>query len=98
MDLSLAAFSWAMGWDHMRLFMAGAKTTGQAAAQTMRETRSSVRPWAILAMMLVVAGATSMRSARSVREMCWGSEDSTRLKVLVRTGRPERASKVRGVM
>ena len=47
-----------------------AARTGHAAAQTIRLTRSSHRPWATFAMMLLVAGATSIRSARSVSPMC----------------------------
>ncbi len=37
----MATFSWVIGFSHMRLFIAGAKTTGQAAALIIRLTRSS---------------------------------------------------------
>src|SRR5881394_2957198 len=96
--MSLVTFSWVMGFSHIRLFMAGQKMTGQAEALVIRLTMSSQRPWETLAMMLAVAGAMSIRSARSVREMCWGSEESRRLKASVWTGRALRAWKVRGVM
>src|SRR4051812_1451731 len=49
-------------------------------------------------MTLPVPGATNIKSARSVRPMCWGSLVSIKSNVSVRTLRPERASKVRGVM
>src|ERR1043165_3262525 len=87
-----------MGFSHIRLFIDGQKTTGQAEALIMRLTRSSVRPWATLARRFAVAGATSIKSARSVREMCWGSEESRRLKISVWTGRAERGWKGNGVM
>src|SRR5258706_14332054 len=71
----------------MRLFMLGQKTTGQAEALIIRLTRSSVRPWATLASRLAVGGAISIRAARSVSEMCWGSEESSKLKMSVWKGR-----------
>src|SRR5205823_3660151 len=83
--------------SHMRLFIAGAKTTGHAAAQIIKLTRSSHSPCATLAIMFAVAGATSIRSACSVSAMCCGSEDSTRSNVSVRTLRPESATNVSGV-
>src|SRR5665213_1695445 len=82
----------------MRLFIAGANTTGHAAAQTIRLTRSSHKPCATLAMILLVAGATSIKSARSVRAICCGSALSIRSNVSVCTRLAERASKVKGAM
>src|SRR5436309_102706 len=56
--LSFATFSCAIAFAHIRLFIAGANSTGHAAAHTIRLTRSSVIPCAIFARMLLVAGAT----------------------------------------
>ncbi len=49
----------------MRLFIAGATTTGQAAASAALVSRLSACPWASLAIVLALAGAIRYSSARS---------------------------------
>ena len=65
----------------MFTFMAGATSLGQVAAKKVVVSMSSARPQAALAMKLAVAGATAKRSAPSVREMCFTSQEKTRSKV-----------------
>ena len=55
----------------MRGFMAGAIKTGGFAESKRVERKSSPTPWANFPMTFAVAGAMSIRSALSVREM-WG--------------------------
>ena len=60
---------------NMREFIAGAISISQDPHDDIAsvETRSSAIPHAILAIVLAVAGATIIRSARSVSEMCFES-------------------------
>ncbi|CAM5486094.1 hypothetical protein STANM309S_04797 [Streptomyces tanashiensis] len=72
--------------------MAGAKTTGQRAVSSVLVSRSSARPWAALASMSAVAGATTTRSAAwPIRT--WGTS-WTESHTSVETGLPESADQV----
>ena len=56
---SIAMLSWTARFDHIASFMAGATTTGQREAITVAVTMSSDWPWAMRAITLAVAGASS---------------------------------------
>ena len=58
------------GCRHIRVFIAGATSTGLSAAISVEVARSSAMPWAILAMMSAVAGATTTMSA-SCPSLMW---------------------------
>ena len=60
---SAARFSCVTGFRHMRVFMAGATSTGQVAASTVVVTASSAMPARMRARRSAVAGATTTRSA-----------------------------------
>ena len=53
------------GLSYMWPSMAGQTTTGARVASTVVVRASSASPWAMRAMVLAVAGATTTRSARS---------------------------------
>ena len=80
---SKARLSWVTGLSSMWVFMAGAMSRGQRQASRVVLSMSSARPWASLAQMLAVAGATITRSARSARAMCSTSFAVKRSKVSV---------------
>ncbi len=60
---SVARLACVAGCSHMWLFIAGATTTGQVAASAALVSRLSARPWASLAIVLALAGATTRTSA-----------------------------------
>ena len=61
---SVATFSCVAGWSHMRVFIAGATSTGPACARTASVSTSSARPCAMRASVFAVSGATTSRSQR----------------------------------
>ncbi len=65
-----ARFSWVTGFRHMRVFIAGATSTGQVAASTVVVTASSAMPARIRATRSAVAGATTTRSAMRASARC----------------------------
>ena len=89
---SVATFSWVAGCSHISVCMAGAKTTGQRAVSSVLVSRSSARPWAALASMSAVAGATTTRSAPCPMRTCGTSWTSSQTSV--ETGWPESADQV----
>ena len=68
--LSAATFSCTAAFFHMLPFMAGASSTGQGAAKSAVESKSSAMPPAYLPIKLAVAGATTNTSANLASEMC----------------------------
>ena len=74
-DVSVATFACVAGFFHMRVFMAGATSTGASQASSVVLATSSAMPAAILAMRLAVHGTTRARSAHSESVMC-GMEPS----------------------
>jgi hypothetical protein len=64
-DARSSTFACVAAWRYMRLFMAGATATGQAAASAAVVTRLSAWPVASLAIVFAVAGAIRYTSARS---------------------------------
>ncbi len=58
------------GCSHILTFMAGATSTGASVARYMVVRKSSAMPWANLARMLAVAGATTRASAHCASAMC----------------------------
>ena len=64
-DLSVATLCCVAGLSYMWPSMAGQTTTGARVASTVVVRASSASPWAMRAMVLAVAGATTTRSARS---------------------------------
>ena len=64
-DLSVSTLCCVAGLSYMWPSMAGQTTTGARVASTVVVRASSASPWAMRAMVLAVAGATTTRSARS---------------------------------
>ena len=60
--LSVSTLATVAGWENMPASMAGATMIGHLAASAVTETGSSARPWASLASIFAVAGATTMTS------------------------------------
>ena len=85
------------GLSHMTEFIAGAKRTGTRVAMIIVERKSSARPLATLPRMLAVAGATTVRCARSARETWPISEPLKSSNMSWVTGLPVTVWKVRGV-
>ena len=61
-----------MGFSSMWVFMAGATSLGQVAANVTVVSMSSAWPWANLAITLAVAGAMSIKSAALAR-LIWAT-------------------------
>ena len=80
----------------MRVFMAGAISTGPSKARCTEPSSPSPRPAAILAIVLADAGATSMRSARRASSRWPYPGRSSAPNRSMPTGRPESAAKVAG--
>ena len=76
--------------------LAGATKTGALVASSVVDSMSSAMPWAILAMMFAVAGATTIISALWASETWPTRQLSSRTKVSVATGLADRVSKVCG--
>src|SRR6187549_2225510 len=89
-------FSCTAGWAHMRSFIAGATSTGHDTASRSEVSMSSAIPWAALPTKLAVAGATTTRSALSVRVMWVGSTTLSRSNWSIMTRRRVRVWNVRG--
>ncbi len=88
----VATFSWVAGCSHISVCIAGAKTTGQRAVRRVLVRRSSASPWAALASMSAVAGATTTRSASWPIRTCGTSWTSCQTSS--ETGWPESADQV----
>ncbi|CFP60231.1 Uncharacterised protein [Bordetella pertussis] len=89
---------WVAGLAHISRFMAGATSKGQARARHSVESRSSARPCASLAMKSALAGAISTASAPRVRSMCAMLLSTRASQASTKTGRPDSACMVTGVM
>ncbi len=89
---SVATFSWVAGCSHISVCIAGTKITGQRAVRRVLVSRSSARPWAALASMSVVQGATTTRSADWPMRTCGTSWTDSQTSV--EAGLPERAAQV----
>ncbi len=89
---SVATFSWVAGCSHISVCIAGAKTTGQRAVSSVFVSRSSASPWAALASMSAVAGATTTRSAPWPMRTCGTSWTVSHTSV--EAGFPDRAAQV----
>ena len=76
----------------MRVFMAGAASTGLSAASSVDVARSSAMPCAILAMMSAVAGATTTMSASCPSRMWAMSLSSVSASVSLKTVWPANVS------
>ena len=61
---SVATFACVASCVHIRVFIAGATSTGPACASAASVSRSSASPWAKRARVFAVSGATTSRSAR----------------------------------
>ena len=95
---SVAMLSWVMGFSSIPVFMAGETSLGHLAARMTVVSISSAMPWAILAIMLAVAGATRMTSAFFASEIWVTSNLKSRSKVSTMHLWPVRVSNVIGVM
>ena len=62
------------GFSHISVCIAGATTSGAAEARMVADSRSSLSPLAIRAMVAAVAGATTTASAQCASSM-WGLTD-----------------------
>ena len=87
-------FSCVAGWPYMFTFIAGAMTRGAAVASAVAVSRLSEMPSASLAMVLAVAGAMTMASARVARSMWPTCSSVGASNMSVNTGRWVRAAKV----
>ena len=81
----------------MRVFIAGAASTGLSAASSVEVARSSAMPCAILAMMSAVAGATTTISASCPSRMWAMSLSAVSASVSVKAVPPARVSTESGV-
>ena len=93
-----ARLAWVAGFSYMPVFMAGATSLGHRQASTVVVSISSAMPFAILAITLALAGATSTRSARSATATCSISKEKLRSKVSTMQRVPVSASKVSGAI
>src|SRR5690606_5682389 len=91
---SVAMLACVAGCSHMRWFMAGATATGAVVARHRVATRSSARPWASLAMVLAVAGATITCCAQRASSRWPIAASAPASHSEVRTGRCDAAWKV----
>jgi len=100
---SVSTFSTVAGLAHMSASIAGPMTSGVAAsplvgrANTVLVSRLSAIPWAILAMVLAVAGAMTSTSARAASEMWAMSVSRKSWNISTDTGRLVMVWKGRGV-
>jgi hypothetical protein len=63
---------WVAGFSHISVCMAGASKIGHRAVRIVADTMSSEKPFAILAMMFAVAGATTTSCAPRASST-WGT-------------------------
>ena len=87
-----------MGFSHIPVFMAGAKSTGAFVAMMVVVSISSQIPEATFPMTLAVQGATRKRSPFFARDTCFTSKLKLRSKVSTMHLLFVRVSKVIGVM
>ena len=88
---SVATFSSVAGLVHIRVCMAGARTTGAVVIRMVAVSRSSARPVARRASRSADAGATTTSSAHSPISTCSTAAGSSKTPVL--TGRPVTAAR-----
>ena len=85
-------------FSHICRFIAGATSSGHSRATHRVESRSSARPLASLARKSVVAGTTTMASAPRDNSICAMLSATRASHMSVKTGLPESACMVTGVM
>ena len=88
---SVATLCAVAGLVHMRVCMAGARTTGAPVVRIVAVSMSSARPAATLASRSAEAGATTTRSARSPSATCEAAAGSSNRPVA--TGPPATAAR-----
>src|SRR3984957_7445136 len=98
LSLKRATLAFVAGCCHIATFIAGAIKRGAFVVRSVVEAKSSARPWATLAIISALAGATTTRSASRARRICPISISSVRENKSEYTGSPERAAQERGVI
>src|SRR5689334_15538969 len=91
-DRRVATFACVAACSHISVCIAGANTTGHRAVSSVLVSRSSASPWAALARMSAVAGATTTRSALCPIRTC--GTTCTSVQTSVETGLPDSAAQV----
>ena len=84
-------------FSYIWTFIAGAINLGVSVASSVDVTISSAIPTLNLAIVLAVAGATTIQSAQSPNAICWMSSGFSSINVLVYTGFLLMAWKAKGV-
>src|SRR5690606_6595349 len=79
------------GCSHMWWFIAGARASGAVVARQRVVTRSSAKPWASLARVSAVAGATRTRVAQRASSICPIAASAAGSQSEVRTASPDSA-------